>query len=129
LTALRHYLVEHSDARVLIGGKERDFKGEMPGVLEEALLAIEAGQPLYLAGGFGGAAATIAAALAGLEDRWPPATGGIDPTPLSEAVARSGWALTANGLSAEENRQLAVTHRPGEVATLVATGLRRTFDA
>jgi hypothetical protein len=37
--------------------------------------------------------------------------------------------LTDNGLTAEENRQLAVTHRPSEVASLVAVGLKRTFDA
>ena len=30
-----------------------------------------------------------------------------------------------NGLSAEENRQLAMSHRPGEVASLVALGLGR----
>lgn len=129
LTALRRYLVRHTASRVLIGGKERDFKGEMPGVLEEALLAIEAGQPLYLAGGFGGATATIASVVTGLDDRWPPAADMLDPTLLSDAIARSGWTLTGNGLSEEENRLLAVTHRPGEVATLVATGLKRTFDA
>lgn len=128
LTGLRHFLIQHTGARVLIGGKERGYKGEMPGVLEEALLAIDAGQPLYLAGGFGGATATIAAAVAGLKDRWPPAAEEIDPTMLTDAAARSGWALTDNGLSAEENQQLAVTHRPGEVASLVAIGLKRTFN-
>jgi SLOG cluster2 len=128
LTALRRRLIEETSARVLIGGKERDYKGEMAGVLEEALFAIEAEQPLYLAGGFGGATATIAAALTGMGDRWPPTEDAIDPTPLREAMGDSGWALTANGLSAEENLQLAVTHRPGEVASLVAIGLKRTFN-
>ncbi len=127
LSTLRRYLSQHTDARVLIGGKESDYKGEMPGVREEALLAIEAGQPLYLAGGFGGATATIAAAVAGLEDRWPPAVDAIDSVSLIETVERSGWTLTNNGLTAEENRQLAVTHRPSEVASLVAIGLKRTF--
>jgi hypothetical protein len=129
LSMLRRYLVQNTDARVLIGGKERDYKGEMPGVLEEALLAIEAGQPLYLAGGFGGATATIAAAVMGLEDRWPPTAERIDPTPLTEVAERSKWELIDNGLTAEENRQLAVTHRPSEVASLVAVGLKRTFHA
>jgi SLOG cluster2 len=128
LSGLRRYLTLNTEARILIGGKESDYKGEMPGVLEEALLTIEAGQPLYLAGGFGGATATIAAAVAGLADRWPPAVDGIDPTPLTEAAEHSGWDLTSNGLTTEENRQLAVTHRPSEVASLVAIGLQRTFD-
>ena len=129
LSTLRRYLIQHTDARVLIGGKERNYRGEMPGVLEEALLAIEAGQPLYLAGGFGGATATIAATVAGLEDRWPPATDGIDPAPLTETAERSGWDLIDNGLTTEENQKLAVTHRPSEVASLVAIGLKRAFDA
>jgi hypothetical protein len=43
LTALRRYLVSETDARVLIGGREHDYHGEMPGIVEEALLAIEAG--------------------------------------------------------------------------------------
>lgn len=129
LSALRRYLIEHTGARVLVGGREHDYKGKMPGVLEEALLTIEAGQPLYLAGGFGGATATIAAAVTDLEDRWPPAVYAIDPAPLAQAAGRSRWVLTDNGLTAEQNRKLAVTHRPSEVASLVAIGLKRTFDA
>jgi hypothetical protein len=42
--------------RVLIGGRRHSFEGEMPGLLEEALIALEARQPLYLAGGAFGAA-------------------------------------------------------------------------
>jgi hypothetical protein len=129
LTALRQYLVKETDARVLIGGKERGYKGELPGIIQEALLAIEADQPLYLAGGFGGATATIAALLAHLEHRWPPADHDTDLGPLHEAVKSSGWALTGNGLTKDENRRLATTHRPSEVASLVAIGLNHTLDA
>jgi hypothetical protein len=129
LTALRRHLTEETDAHVLIGGKERGYKGEMPGILEEAMLAIEAGQPLYLAGGFGGATASIAGELAGLEQRWPPAEVDPDFAPLSELTERCGWQLAANGLTEEENRRLATTHRPSEVASLVAIGLGRAFDA
>lgn len=128
LTALRRYLVEHTDARVLIGGKEDGYKGTMPGLFEEALLSIEAGQPLFLAGGFGGATATIAAVTADLEDRWPPANKQIDTGLIREAVEHSAWSLSVNGLTVEENRQLAVTHRPGEVASLIAIGLKRSFS-
>jgi len=127
LTALRRYLAKETDARVLIGGKERDYSGAMPGVLEEALLAIEAGQPLYLAGGFGGATATIAEPVADLDHRWPPGASEIDLTLLLETIRRNGWTLTDNGLTEEENRHLAVTHRPSEIASLVAIGLRRAF--
>lgn len=128
LTALRRYLVQHTNARVLIGGKEVGYKGKMAGILEEALLTVEAGQPLYLAGGFGGATATVATEIADLGNRTPPANEEIDTSFLREAVASSSWSLTDNGLSIEENQQLATTHRPGEVASLVAIGLKRTFN-
>jgi len=129
LTALRRYLTKETDARVLIGGKERDYKGEMPGIVEEALLAIEADQPLYLAGGFGGATATIAALAVGLDHRWPPAEHETDLSPLRDAIKANDWTVTENGLTKEENLRLATTHRPSEVASLVAIGLNRTFDA
>ncbi len=129
LTKLRRYLVKETDARVLIGGKERNYKGDMPGILEEALLAIEAGQPLFLAGGFGGATATVAALVAGLEHRWPLAEHETDLGLLHDAIERYSWTLTDNGLTDDENRRLATTHRPSEIASLVATGLNRTFDA
>lgn len=123
LTALRRHLVAETDARVLIGGKERDYQGAMPGIVEEALLAIEAGQPLFLAGGFGGATATVASVAAGLPERWPP--GEQDAERVRTTIEARGWQLTRNGLDAEQNRRLATTHRPSEVASLVALGLRR----
>ncbi|MEJ1379019.1 MAG: TIR domain-containing protein [Candidatus Sedimenticola sp. (ex Thyasira tokunagai)] len=54
-------------ARLILGGKfgpsengpgsdEKWYQGKMPGVLEEILLSIEAGHPLFLIGAFGGAA-------------------------------------------------------------------------
>ena len=42
LTGLRRRLVHETDARVLMGGRRSGFHGAMPGVLEEALYAIEA---------------------------------------------------------------------------------------
>jgi len=35
----------------------------------------------------------------------------------------------ANGLTAEENRTLMATHRPGQIAALVSLGLGRRFAA
>jgi hypothetical protein len=127
LTGLRRHLVSETDARVLIGGRERDYEGEMPGIVQEALLAIEAGQPVYLAGGFGGATATVASLVFDLDHRWPPADQEADPASLRQALARSGWTPDGNGLTLDENRRLATTHRPSEVASLVAIGLNRIF--
>lgn len=125
LTALRRYLTNITDARVLLGGKEEGYQGDAPGIIEEALLAIEAGQPIYLAGGFGGATATVAHAACRTSSRWPPREPAENPWTqrVAETIAASAWSLDRNGLSDVDNRRLATTHRPSEAASLVASGL------
>ena len=59
LTDMRTQSVELSDARICVGGRVRNFKGKMPGVLEEVLIALEKNKPIYLLGGFGGAVGEI----------------------------------------------------------------------
>jgi hypothetical protein len=51
------------DARIVVGGVRVGFNGYMPGVLEEVLYALEARRPVYLIGGFGGAAGVMARSL------------------------------------------------------------------
>jgi hypothetical protein len=50
-------------ARIVLGGKLSGYSGFMPGIFEEALLSLERSIPLYLLGGFGGAAEAVANAL------------------------------------------------------------------
>jgi hypothetical protein len=131
LTALRRYLTDITDARVLLGGKEEGYQGDAPGIIEEALLAIEAGQPIYLAGGFGGATATVAHAACRTSNRWPPrepAENGWTQR-VVETIAATDWRLDRNGLSDADNRRLAATHRPSEAASLVASGLARAITS
>jgi hypothetical protein len=52
-------------ARVLLGGRLRQWSGFLPGLFEEALVTLQAGRPLYILGGFGGAAGALAQALIG----------------------------------------------------------------
>jgi hypothetical protein len=125
LTALRSYLSTHTDARVLIGGKLSGFQGTMPGVIEEAKIALEAQQPLYLAGGFGGAAGVVAATLLDIDGLPGLHHPNVDLAPIRDAIASIGGRLPPNGLSPEENLRLATTYRPSEVATFVAAGLHR----
>lgn len=66
LTAMRKTVTGMSDARVILGGKRRGFVGTMPGILEEAMLAIDAGKPVFLAGGFGGLAFDLADVVGGV---------------------------------------------------------------
>lgn len=134
---MRRYMRDRQDGRVLIGGRRAGFQGQLPGLREEALLTLESGQHLYLAGGFGGVTLDIARAL-DVDDvddgSWlPPA----DPPPadpryaegyarFAELARSPGWSGLRNGLSAEENRKLAASHRPSDIATLVSLGLGRT---
>ncbi|HEX2826294.1 MAG TPA: TIR domain-containing protein [Burkholderiales bacterium] len=50
-------------ARVLLGGKVSGFSGFLPGLFEEALVTLDADRPLYILGGFGGAAEVLAQAF------------------------------------------------------------------
>lgn len=66
----RKAMTNVSDARVLLGGKmgllnhpSDAYLGAMPGIVEEAILALEAGLPCVPLGAFGGAARDVAIAL------------------------------------------------------------------
>jgi hypothetical protein len=67
-------------ARVLLSGKTEDYQGRMPGIIEEAVVAIALRQPIYVLGGFGGAAALLGELL-GLAN-WV-----HSPVPLQPATA------------------------------------------
>jgi SLOG cluster2 len=134
LTAMRRYMAMQTQGRVLMGGKRNGFQGEIPGLMEEVLLSIEAGQPVYLAGGFGGVTADIVEALGVDGNAWltkrtdaPP----DDPRWITgrerlRAVSSSAtWKGLQNGLSDDENQRLAATHRPSDIAALVSMGLGR----
>jgi len=132
LTALRRYMTSQTNGRVLIGGKRHGFQGELPGLMEEALIAIEAAQPVYLAGGFGGVTADIVEALGVDNNAW---LARRTDAPLDDPRWITGrdklraisltWKGLSNGLSDEENRRLAATHRPSDIAALVSMGLGR----
>ena len=65
---MRKQMAIDCDARIAIGGKMAKFVGVMPGILEEALYHLEQSKPLYIVGGFGGAAAKLAEDLLGSID-------------------------------------------------------------
>ena len=54
LSKMRYEMIKDCNARICAGGRKAGYKGKMPGVLEEILIASELGCPLYLLGGFGG---------------------------------------------------------------------------
>ena len=71
LTGFRRYMSGQQVGRVFLGGRRTGFKGNMPGLLEELLLALERNQPVYLAGGFGGMTFDVARILGVHREDWP----------------------------------------------------------
>jgi hypothetical protein len=150
LTHLRRQLNAESDARFCIGGRTEGSAGRYPGVIEEALLAIQEGKPLFLAGCLGGAAQQVITAIEGHdmpEDFCRP--GLVDKlfkeSPIPERDPQTEidrlsdrhavWAnfkevgiaglSEINRLSPEENRDLFYTPVIDRVVELVLTGLSR----
>ena len=122
LTAMRELMCTHTDARIVLGGKLEGYKGAMPAVAEETLLALAAKQPVFLVGGFGGCARAIAETLR-LADRW---AGSHNTWPGREQFERRAETDLNNGLTLAENRDLASTPHVDHAITLVLTGLNRT---
>lgn len=54
LSQMRQHIVGDCDFRICAGGKASGYKGKMPGVLEEIMIALESDKPLFLLGGFDG---------------------------------------------------------------------------
>jgi len=153
LTAMRERMMQVIHARVLLGGTLKGYKGKWPGLIEEALLALRAGMPLFLLGGFGGATATIIEALEGrrpeelteefqYSNELYEATAhyynneilkrnlDLDPIDygalLSTFHEKGGQGLKNalnNGLTDDENRRLFVTEIREEAVRLVLKGL------
>jgi len=139
LTHLRHQLVARSDARLCLGGRLRGYSGRYPGIVEEAYLTLEAGQPLYLSGLIGGASALLISALRG-EDCPPDLLANpalkdavLEPDPYPTLDPRTIWdrfvalgedgLARMNGLTPEENRELLEAETIDAVAELVLRGI------
>jgi hypothetical protein len=121
LSAMRKTMTEMSNARVVLGGRVDRFKGVMPGIAEEALGALDAKQALFVLGGFGGCAGDIADSLGLLSSRllvsreW---TG-------RDRFERFGIEDLHNGLTPEENVQLATTVHVDQAIALILRGCFR----
>lgn len=134
LTSMRHFMSRNTHGRVLIGGKRAGFQGVMPGLVEEATIALHANQPLFLAGGFGGVTLDMIRAVEPAFADWLPSfSPGATQDPrtqrslkaLEAGTVGQGWRCLNNGLTSDETRHLSATHRPSEIATLVSVGLGR----
>jgi CHAT domain-containing protein len=73
---MRRAMARHTQAHVVLGGgsvpriddkgsEQAGYTGRYPGVVEEAWRSLEIGQPLYVVGGYGGAAGLVADLIEG----------------------------------------------------------------
>jgi hypothetical protein len=56
---MRKQMACDNQARIILGGRLKGYAGRYPGIAEEALETIISGAPLYIVGGFGGAARAV----------------------------------------------------------------------
>lgn len=143
LTEMRKTMITCCDFRISAGGRMTGYKGWMPGVLEEIVVAFEMGKPIFLIGGFGGVTRSVCrlirekavpeelslawqtASNPGLADMMRfAASRGVDYTQMYqralEIVMNSDL---RNGLSADENARLAETPFADEVIHLILKGI------
>ncbi|WP_395459861.1 hypothetical protein ACHMW5_36155 (plasmid) [Azospirillum melinis] len=121
LTAMRREVARRADAAILVGGKMDGYKGRMPGVVEEAWEAMNAESPVYLVGGFGGAAGSLCEEFGLLGPR----TQQSHQSPAATLFSNLTEANLRTGLDGSELRQLAKSRNTDEIVALVLRGLRR----
>jgi hypothetical protein len=152
LTAMRRAMAESNAVRVVLGGRVAGAAGAMPGIVEEALLAVEQRKPLFVLGAFGGCARVVWDAIAGAApaelgvdyqeqaapgyadlvrdyNAWATSAGAreVDYTAIRAAFSAAGPGGLNNGLTAAENARLAVTPYVPEMVALFLLGCRRLF--
>lgn len=94
---MRALVTSLADAHLVFGGREQGSLGRFPGIAEEVMLSLHAGKPVYVCGGFGGAARAVGQVL-GLGEPWaitPPSLVRETHEPVAstfEQAARE-WAL------------------------------------
>jgi hypothetical protein len=130
LSGMRRHVTSVTNARVVVGGQLSGQQGSLPGILEETLFGLEFHRPVYVAGGFGGAAAAIAQA-AGFDDgAWAPANYPAHADDWAEILKRirelANQGAVDDGLTDQQRGQLAVTHRAADIAAIVVLGLARS---
>ena len=146
LLKMRRQMEAETDARVILGGRLSGFSGFMPGVIEEFIQSAMAGHPIYLLGGFGGAASLIISLInkeknvkdvikeACEETRYANFMSfchnqSIDMgyNKLKEIVA-NGIDCLNNGLENEDNYILFQSTDVIEIVGLIIKGLKKTIE-
>jgi hypothetical protein len=143
LSEMRKAMISGCDFRICAGGRLAGYKGWMPGALEEIVLAIQMGKPIFLIGGFGGVARSVCRLLGEkavpeeLSFDWQvsnnpalaemvtfAATRGVDYSEkYQQGLDLLMNADLRNGLSADDNARLFETPFADEVIHLILKGI------
>ncbi|HMU46125.1 MAG TPA: hypothetical protein PKC72_07145 [Chitinophagaceae bacterium] len=62
---MRKRMANDCNARIVLGGKQKGYLGYLPGIIEEAYHTLSDKKPIYILGGFGGAARSLAHVILG----------------------------------------------------------------
>ena len=142
LTSMRISVTEATIARIVVGGRTSGFKGSMAGIAEEFLISIQHKQPVYLIGGFGGAAHLLAEIIekrASFAEMLNVAMSDADYEEIYKWYIAEGMPIKYaglgnikisdlnNGLSEEDNRTLFHSVDIMEIVSLVLKGLKSIF--
>jgi SLOG cluster2/TIR domain len=150
LTAMREHMAEKVDAQIILGGRVTGYKGALPGITEEAALAIAHHKPLFVLGAFGGCTEAVGEALLGnnpelLTRQYQTSQNpgyeemlnfynqnSIEGSPhqvidylfLMEVFGNAGFDGLNNGLTELENHRLFEVEDLDEMVYLILKGLR-----
>lgn len=156
-THMRRLMNARCVARILMFGRRSGYLGRMPGIFEEAVWSLATGQPIYVVGGYGGAADALGRALGLAKDTEVVKIGPGRSNPSDAALltaeeifrpddhgtlpltwrdvhdwllghAVGGSGWPNNGLSVMENQQLFAEKEPSEIVSLIRKGLLNVFD-
>jgi hypothetical protein len=145
LSEMRNAMIKGCDLRVSAGGRLTGYKGWMPGVLEEIVLSVKMGKPIFLLGGFGGVTRSVCRLIKEkvvpkeLSFDWQADSNPELSAMVSFAASRKVYyrqlyqqgleivmnADLRNGLSADENARLSETPFADEVIHLILKGMER----
>lgn len=119
LTQMRDRITNESAARIVLGGRTKEFMGDMPGVAEEVFISLNAQKPVYLMGGFGGCTRDILDVM-GVKN---PHQTSFPTWQGSECFSVFHIGSLNNGLSSAENVVLATTPYVDQAIVLIMRGL------
>lgn len=146
LTKMRKEMISACDARIIAGGRLYGYKGKIPGVLEEIMIASEQEVPFYLLGGFGGVGRVVGECRfenktpIELTDSWQQEHNkGLkelkvlyedagETIDYSDIIKKIRHIQFRNGLTKSENEVLFRSVYTDEIMELILKGMKKIFS-